>query len=127
MGSSIGRNLRRMGAVTAAASVALLGFTGVASAASGEGYASGPGVYGSANWVKRPGKVYQSDQTTNGAGCGQTISEGGSGGDLRKGRELLPQCLPGQPADVAGQDDRRYPREPRGYRRSPEISPGRSG
>lgn len=107
MGSFIGRNLRRMGAVTAAASVALLGFTGVASAASGGGYASGPGVFGSANWVwttsgwtsgnaavrdtscdgnkvyiffeakRTTGQVYSTKHRDNGGGCGSTSSWGG--------------------------------------------------
>ncbi|SDU03492.1 hypothetical protein [Amycolatopsis keratiniphila] len=99
-----GRNLQRAGAVTAAASMALLGLTGVASAASGEAYASGTGVFGSANWVwtksgfntanvavrdtkcdahkvfvffevkRTTGQVYQTKHRENGGGCGSTAS-----------------------------------------------------
>ncbi|MFK0247831.1 hypothetical protein ACIQUM_24325 [Amycolatopsis azurea] len=98
------RNLRRAGVVTAAASMALMGFAGVASAASGEAYASGTGVFGSANWVwtksgfktanvavrdtkcdahkvfiffevkRTTGQVYQTKHRENGGGCGSTAS-----------------------------------------------------
>ncbi|MEU1290614.1 hypothetical protein [Kitasatospora sp. NPDC005856] len=44
------RNLRRAGVVTAAAAAALMGSAGIASAAPGGAYASGTGVFGSANW-----------------------------------------------------------------------------
>ncbi|MFF4381237.1 hypothetical protein [Kitasatospora sp. NPDC001547] len=42
--------LRRTGAVAALAAVALVGSAGAASAATGGAYASGTGVFGSANW-----------------------------------------------------------------------------
>ncbi|KOV33066.1 hypothetical protein ADK60_12950 [Streptomyces sp. XY431] len=42
--------LRRAGLTAAAAATILMASAGVASAATGEGYASGPGVFGSANW-----------------------------------------------------------------------------
>ncbi|WP_128983552.1 hypothetical protein [Streptomyces roseicoloratus] len=100
-------NMRRAGVVTAAAAVALLGSAGIASAATGEAYASGPGVFGSANWqwtksgwtngnaavrdtscdgnsvyirfqVKTTsGSVYSTTPRRNGGGCGSTSSWGG--------------------------------------------------
>lgn len=100
-------NLRRVGVVTTAATAALLGSTGVASAATGEAYAPGTGVYGSANWewtrsgwkngnaavrdtacdgnsvyirfqVKTTtGSIYSTTPRTNGGGCGSTSSWGG--------------------------------------------------